>query len=121
MADVIRMDRTQVRRVRKLIRQLCANYDGGNCLLLDDGEPCPCPQLITASLICKYFRAAVLPADYELYESILRQHTGRHCLICGKPICSVSNAAKYCSSCAVKERRRKEAERKRKTYRHIRK
>ena len=39
------------------------NYDCGNCLLLDNGEECVCPQSITYSLICKWFRAAVLPLD----------------------------------------------------------
>ena len=60
------MDERQFRRVKKLIRRLCANCEGGNCLLLDDGDPCPCPQMISNTLICKYFRAAVLPADQEL-------------------------------------------------------
>ncbi|WP_243154221.1 cysteine-rich VLP protein, partial [Pseudoflavonifractor sp. 60] len=29
------MNDSQFRRARKLIRRLCANYDGGNCLPLD--------------------------------------------------------------------------------------
>lgn len=60
--DIRRMDEGQLRRVKKLIRGLCANCDGGDCLLLDDGEAHVCPQLITYSLLCRYFRAAVLPA-----------------------------------------------------------
>lgn len=67
MDDPPRLSSSQYRRVKKLIRRLCANCDGGNCLLLDDGyEPCVCPQFLTCSLICKYFRAAVLPDDPEL-------------------------------------------------------
>ena len=30
----------QSKKVGGLIRSLCCNYDEGNCLLLDDGEPC---------------------------------------------------------------------------------
>ena len=67
MNDPPRMTEAQLRRARRLIRSLCANCNGGNCLLLDDGyEPCPCPQMLTCSVLCRYFRAAVLPADREL-------------------------------------------------------
>ena len=115
------MNRGQFRRVRALIRRLCANYDSGNCLLLDDGESCTCPQLLTPSLICKYFRAVVLPTDPELLASITHACSPRRCRICGAPVYSTSNAAKYCPICAVRERRRKDAERKRKRHIHIRK
>ena len=40
MSELRRMNEDQFRRARKLIRRLCANYDGGNCLPLDDGGPC---------------------------------------------------------------------------------
>lgn len=53
-------------KANALIKRLCANYDGGNCLLLDDGEPCVCVQSISYSLLCKYFRNAVLPAEPKL-------------------------------------------------------
>ncbi len=39
---VIKITPQQAKRVNALLRKLCANYDGGNCLLLDDGEPCVC-------------------------------------------------------------------------------
>ncbi len=39
MADLCRMSEAQYRKAKKLIRGLCCNYDGGNCILLDDGEP----------------------------------------------------------------------------------
>ena len=35
-----RMDYRQHRRARRLVHE-CCNYDGGNCLLLDDGAPLP--------------------------------------------------------------------------------
>ena len=35
------MDYRQHRRARRLVHE-CCNYDEGNCLLLDDGEPCVC-------------------------------------------------------------------------------
>lgn len=66
MADAPRMDHKQLRRAKKLIRKFCCNYDHGNCLALDDGEPCVCVQGISYSLLCNWFRNAVLPADHEL-------------------------------------------------------
>ena len=56
-----RMDYRQHRRARRLVHE-CCNYDAGNCLLLDDGEPCVCVQSISLSLMCRWFRVAVLPA-----------------------------------------------------------
>ena len=37
----------QRQRANALIKRLCANYDNGNCLALDDGEPCACVQSIS--------------------------------------------------------------------------
>ena len=63
---MIRLDEKQYRAVKKMTRAACANNDCGNCLLLDDGETCVCVQSISYSLLCRYFREAVLPADRQL-------------------------------------------------------
>ena len=73
MPERIELTPSQRSRCNRLIKRLCANYDDGNCLLLDDGEPCVCPQTISYSLLCRYFRNAVLPADKELYADIFKQ------------------------------------------------
>ena len=84
MNDPPRMTEAQLRRARRLIRSLCANCNGGNCLLLDDGyEPCPCPQMLTCSVLCRYFRAAVLPADRELQAEVMAD-SRRRCRECGR-------------------------------------
>ena len=67
---MIRLDEKQYRAVKKMTRAACANNDCGNCLLLDDGETCVCVQSISYSLLCRYFREAVLPADRQLCEQI---------------------------------------------------
>ena len=56
MDKIKRLTPAQRARCNRLIRRLCANYDGGNCLPLDDGEGCVCVQMISYSLLCKYFR-----------------------------------------------------------------
>ena len=94
---MIRLNEAQYRKVKKLTRRLCANNDGGCCLLLDDGDPCVCVQAISFSLLCRYFREAVLPADRELCADIMRQHDTR----------------KKCDACAVFAARRMACERKR--------
>ena len=115
MNDPPRMTEAQLRRARRLIRSLCANCNGGNCLLLDDGyEPCPCPQMLTCSVLCRYFRAAVLPADRELCADLATTaDTRKKCELCGKPFPARSNRAKYCDRCAPYAARRNAAERKR--------
>lgn len=77
-------------RANALIKRLCANYEGGNCLALDDGEPCVCVQSISYSLLCKYFRNAVLPAEPMLEANILGTRLER-CVSCGAPILKKGN------------------------------
>ena len=113
-ANLPRMTAEQSAKENALIRELCANFDDGCCLLLDNGyDPCPCPQLISNSLVCRYFRTAVLPSDRELYGEIVGQLPRWRCCICGKSITRTSNAVKYCKVCAVRQRRKKDTERKR--------
>ena len=73
--EMLKLTRKQSAKVRKLARRECCNCVDGNCLLLDDGEPCRCVQANSLyGIYCKYFLAAVLPADKELYEEILQQN-----------------------------------------------
>ena len=104
-----RMNIQQRRQANKLIKHLCANYQDGNCLLLDDGEPCVCVQSISYSLCCNYFRAAVLPTEPLLEAGILSPVYIKYCQDCKKPFVPKSkrNNQKYCVDCA-KRRHRKE-------------
>ena len=110
-----RMNYQQYRTARRLVHD-CCNYDGGYCFLLDNGEKCVCPQSITYSLICKWFRAAVLPLDAGLCIALLHRADMKKCVLCGSFYLPKSNRAKYCPDCAAAARRRKEAERQRKRY-----
>lgn len=49
----------------------------------------------------------------ELMESL---DDVKRCAVCGATFAPKSNRAKYCPACAVRMRRRKEAERQRKRY-----
>ncbi|MCL1855452.1 MAG: cysteine-rich VLP domain-containing protein [Clostridia bacterium] len=105
------MDESQFRRAKKLVRSLCANHDYGNCVLLDNGsEACVCPQLISYSLICKYFRNAVLPAERELHAEIMGTDTRRHCGDCLQPFMPKRKNTLYCKSCAARRTRKNKRE-----------
>ena len=72
---ILKLISKQSAKVRKLARRECCNCLGGYCLLLDDGEPYRCVQLISRyGIYCNYFFKAVLPAEKELYEEILQQN-----------------------------------------------
>ena len=88
----------------------CCNYESGNCLALDDGEECICVQSISYSLLCNWFRAAVLPLDDPLATALLYRKEHKQCAVCGHPFLPGSNRAKYCKSCAtIVHRRQKTA------------
>lgn len=95
MSNIIRMTPDQLRRIKALIKNQCCNYDDGDCLLLD----CPCPQMITYSLICKWSKTAVLPNNKELYIQLIKSVNTKKCDVCGKPFTPKSNRAKYCDKC----------------------
>ena len=72
------MDYRQYRRARKLVHE-CCNYIAGNCIALDDGEECICVQSISYSLLCRWFRAAVLPQDKELETALFHRLNAKKC------------------------------------------
>ena len=104
-----RLTPKQRQRANALIKRLCANYDNGNCLALDDGEPCACVQSISYSLLCKYFRKAVLPAEPLLEADILGTRFEK-CVSCGTPIIKKGNRKKYCEKCAQRAYKAQQAE-----------
>ena len=97
-----------------LVRRECCNCDNGNCILLDDGDECVCPQLISYSLLCKWFQIAVLPLDKLLYAELFQSEGRRRCTVCGAAFASKSNSVKYCPDCRKRIIRRQAAERMRK-------
>ena len=105
---LLRLTPGQARSVRKLTHQ-CCNNDNGNCLLLDDGDPCVCPQTISNSLICKHFQRGVLPLEPELEDAILRPKGTRRCKVCGAYFTAGSGRAKYCAECSAKVHRKQKA------------
>ena len=114
MCEVKRLTPPQSRKVNALVRRTCCNCDNGHCILLDDGEECVCPQLISYSLLCKWFRIAVLPGDKLLYAELYQTEDRKKCTECGAFFASKSNNVKYCPDCRKRITNRQAAERMRK-------
>ena len=86
-------------------------------MLLDDGDTHTCPQTISFSVCCKWFRWSVLPQIGTLEAEIFRDQELKRWAICGRVFVPKSNRAKYCLDCAavVHRRQKTESERKRRS------
>ena len=102
MSEIKRLTPPQSRKVNALVRRTCC------------GDECVCPQLISYSLLCKWFRVAVLPADKLLYAELYQTGDRKKCTECGAFFASSSNSVKYCPDCRKRITRRQAAERMRK-------
>ena len=108
MVDIARMNEAQLRETRKLIKQHCCNYDQGNCLVLDRPFCNVCAQWITYSILCKWFRDAVLPNNRGLEQELYPIKNGYwRCTVCGKQYLPSSPRSKYCPKCSIIQRREK--------------
>lgn len=65
---------------------------------------------ISRSLICRWFRHAVLPEQPKLERAILNPKHLHHCEVCGRGFLTRSGKAKYCRDCAAKVHRKQKAE-----------
>ena len=93
MTGLKRLTPPQSRKVNSLVKKECCNCDNGHCILLDDGEECVCPQLISYSLLCKWFQTAVLPLDKLLYAELFKTEDKKRCTECGTSFASTSRQA----------------------------
>ena len=112
--SLYRMTPAQRKQAASLIRQKCCCCEDGNCIVLDDGDTCTCPQTVSFSVCCKWFRWAVLPLDGTLEAEIFRDKDLKRCEVCGGVFVPKSNRAKYCPGCAARVHRRQKTESERK-------
>lgn len=85
----------EVRGIKKLVTQHCANYDPEyGCQPLD----CACVMLgktYCGNAMCRYFRECVLPNEPEL-NATLQGFAAKRCKHCGKPF-PAEGRRMYCS------------------------
>ena len=110
--SLYRMTPKQHREAVRIINDRCCNCDDGNCLLLDDGDEVVCPQMLSCSVCCTYFRHVLLkePEAKKLEAEIFYKDNVRRCARCGKPFASTGNRAKYCADCKAIVQRKQKAE-----------
>lgn len=110
------LTRSERAAIRRLVTELCANYDSQEklCLPLD----CSCYMLHKwwTGSYCRYFEKTVLPTDPALESALTGEDTSlrqKNCPVCGKSYLPVTSQA-YCSdACRMAARRKSERERKR--------
>ena len=93
------MDYQQFHKMRRMVHS-CCNYDGGNCLALDDGEACRCSKHFLFGTL-QMVSAAILPTDKKLEAALYYRLGAKHCAACIALFLPGSNRAKFCPSCAA--------------------
>ena len=100
------LTKSELRRIRRLVKTMCANYDKEYGCLPLDGECYMFCIAFNTSGLCKYFENAVLPLNTELgqvFEGGIKP-ASKPCKICGKAFEVCGNKA-YCSDvCAANGR-----------------
>ncbi|MBC3939266.1 MULTISPECIES: cysteine-rich VLP protein [Anaerotruncus] len=107
-----RMTDKQRREAIRLIKGLCSYNDNGNCLYLDRDEEVICPQSVSYSVCCKFFRHVLLKHEEGkgLEAALFHKDALKRCVLCGKAFSSTSNNAKYCVVCGREAQKRQKAE-----------
>ena len=108
--SLYRMKPAQRKQANALIRREYCNCEGGNCIALDNGDIYTCPQMISFSVCCKWFRWAVLPLSGTLEAEIYRDKDLKRCAVCSGVFIAKSNRVKYCPDCAARVHRRQKTE-----------
>ena len=110
------MNRSERATIRKLVTELCANYDSQDKICLPLDSPCYMLNKWWTGAYCRYFEKAVLPVDAALESAITGEDISMRqkiCPVCGKAYLPTTSQA-YCSdACRVYARRKSERECKR--------
>jgi hypothetical protein len=107
---------TNKRKVTALIQSECCNFISGDCIAAD--VQCPQIQRLKSAnekpgkspLICGWFVNSVLPLDKDLWTTLINPQNLAKCKQCGTKFAGGSNSAKYCASCAYRERKKQQRE-----------
>lgn len=101
------------RRVKALVKSMCANYDAEYGCLPLDGTCYMFTIAFVGSGLCRYFRDAVLPLDPGL-EAVFSRKPTKPCKVCGKRFPVSGNKATCSTACADSARKSATAARVRK-------
>lgn len=91
----------QMKSIKKLVKEECANYIQGECIMLD-GQ---CSQLTKKNSLCSYFKKSVLPLDEYLYSEITKEGYTKRCEKCNSIFTSNAKNTRFCDNCAKEQRK----------------
>lgn len=96
----------------KLIRRECCNCVGDECVIIEkEDRTYKCPQMLSYSVCCKWFRWAVLPLDSSLEKGVFGYSSVKmkKCNRCGRMLPSDLFNGRRCNYCEqeLRERRHK--------------
>lgn len=96
---MIELTNKQMKIIRKLVKEECANYIQGECIILNG----KCPQLSDKCNLCSYFKKSVLPLDEYLYSEVTREGFNKRCENCNVLFTSNAKNTRFCSKCAKEQ------------------
>ena len=76
------LNRSERATIRKLVTELCANYDSQDKICLPLDSPCYMLNKWWTGAYCRYFEKAVLPVDAALESAITGEDTSMRQKIC---------------------------------------
>jgi len=76
------LKRSEQSAIRKLVTELCANYDSQDKICLPLDSPCYMLNKWWTGAYCRYFEKAVLPVDAALESAITGEDTSMRQKIC---------------------------------------
>ena len=92
------LNRSERAAIRKLVTELCANYDSQDKICLPLDSSCYMLNKWWTGAYCRYFEKAVLPVDAALESAITGEDTSMRqkiCPVCGKAYLPTTSQA-YC-------------------------
>jgi uncharacterized Zn-finger protein len=98
-------------KLSDVIKNECANYYEGNCVLLDTA----CVQidspnsLAEGTVLCKYCDSVLLATHPELKLAIHSDSSQKICLYCKDHFFPKNNRQEYCDNCAALRKRQTKA------------
>ena len=96
-----KLTKHEVKRIRSLTANLCANYEYNNRSCIPSGKECCMFSIRHVNECCAYFQKAVLPTEPALYEALSEESNAadlcqKECKACGSMFFAAKNQA-YCS------------------------
>ena len=95
------LNRSERAAIRKLVTELCANYDSQDKICLPLDSSCYMLNKWWTGAYCRYFEKSVLPVDAALESAITGEDTSMRqkiCPVCGKAYLPTTSLPDLCKT-----------------------